>query len=394
MTALCGGGTSGVKPGNAAVLDLTASIAGQLLGLVESPWLIPIIALLDLAPLTLSTFCSTDPPAMVALTLAESTALLTYAIGSTDFNSGIIKAANNVLNGAWANFCQCTIGGAITPPVAPAAPAGTAIYTPPSTAGAGACATSGPFTRIVDASHTGGFQGNFHIWGGENITSYVMTVKSTITTAPGYAINAHFQYIDPNSTASDNTHFVSVPPGGTSITTWPFNPTLSEVQANWTAGAGSGACSFDTTIDVYCGGSSPTGGSGCCPPDAATQGTLDAILAMVTLLQRQSTPFAYIVSTAHTGLSGNSQFAVHGLIGLAIAITTLPTRAGVQLGNPDTLWDVGWIDVGTADGWFNRAFLKTNPQVIFPRDMGAVTLIGYSIPADVVVTITELVREP
>jgi hypothetical protein len=115
---------------------------------------------------------------------------------------------------------------------------------------------------------------------------------------------------------------------------------------------------------------------------------------MVTLLQRQSTPFAYIVSTAHTGLSGNSQFAVHGLIGLAIAITTLPTRAGVQLGNPDTLWDVGWIDVGTADGWFNRAFLKTNPQVIFPRDMGAVTLIGYSIPADVVVTITELVREP
>lgn len=394
MTALCAGGTSGVKPGQAAVLDLTASLAGQLLGLVESPWLIPIIALLDLAPLTLSTFCATDPPAMVALTLAESTALLTYAIGTTNFNSGIIKAANNVLNGAWASFCQCTSTGAIAPPVAPAAPAGTAIYTPPIQQGTAPCKDNGLFAQ-------GGISGST-----TNIDALSDSIPPGATSYEVYTTAALFsgagdrffykmhEQLNGVQTFTDTTTIMPASGNGSFIGTI-RNPNSQFLNGDVFGDGDPGTSTFSNGLRFFCNGQTPGGvSSPCCPPDAATQGTLDAILAMVTLLQRQSTPFAYIVSTAHTLLSGNAQFAVQGLIGLAIAITTLPTRAGVQAGDPNTLWDVGWIDVGTADGWFSRTFLKTNPQVVFPPDMGAVTLVGYSIPADVVVTITELVREP
>ncbi len=126
----------------------------------------------------------------------------------------------------------------------------------------------------------------------------------------------------------------------------------------------------------------------------AVAGQVQLARADVQLIQRQSVPFGYIVSTVHAGLSGDGTISVQGLIGLAISVTTLPSRAGVLAGDPNVYFSLGWVNVGTADGWFSRQELRHNPQVIFPEDMGAVTLVGYSIPADVTVSITELVREP
>jgi hypothetical protein len=132
---------------------------------------------------------------------------------------------------------------------------------------------------------------------------------------------------------------------------------------------------------------------GCCPVDSAVYSILNAIMSQVTLIQRQLAPFSYVTGAAHTGLSGTGQFAVQGLLGLSVNITTTPARLGLTIGDPNTLWDAGWINVGTADGWGPRSFITSDPFILKPVS-GDVTLVGYSIPSDVVVTITELVREP
>jgi hypothetical protein len=157
---------------------------------------------------------------------------------------------------------------------------------------------------------------------------------------------------------------------------------------------GSGQTTCVVSEQMYCEGQS-TGSTGGAPiPDANIQGTLAQILSLVTVTQRQLAPFAYVLGTAHAGLSGNGQFAVQGLLGLKVAVTTVPGRIGIVIGDPNTLFGLGWISVGDANGFGDRMFIDSNPDVMLPPDMSSMTLVGYSIPPDVVVTITELVREP
>jgi hypothetical protein len=115
---------------------------------------------------------------------------------------------------------------------------------------------------------------------------------------------------------------------------------------------------------------------------------------MTTLIQRQVAPFAYVPGTAHAALTGAGQFAVQGDIGISVDVTTVPGRAGSEYGNPLNLFDLGWLNVGTADGWVHRELITANPFLYLPPDMGVMTLVGYSLSPDVVATITELVREP
>jgi hypothetical protein len=165
------------------------------------------------------------------------------------------------------------------------------------------------------------------------------------------------------------------------------------VQVAGVTGGGTGQTTVSASADIYCNGALPgLTPQACCPPDVATQSTLDLILKTVTLLQRQIAPFGYIAGASHAGLSGNGVLTVAGIIGIKVDLTTLPGRLGDTLGDPVTLWDAGWINLGTADGFGPRQFIASDPFLVFPVS-GAVTQVGYSIPADVACTITELVRE-
>jgi hypothetical protein len=161
--------------------------------------------------------------------------------------------------------------------------------------------------------------------------------------------------------------------------------------------SGAGLTSTDLIsgiVTFYCGGATPTSTSSpCCPPDPIATGYLQQILQAVTLIQRQAVPFAYISATAHPGLTGNGTIAVNGILGIRVDVTTLPARAGSEAGDPVAFWDIGWINLGTADGFSPRQFIASNPMLIQPI-LGDVTVIAYSIPADTTITITELVREP
>jgi len=115
---------------------------------------------------------------------------------------------------------------------------------------------------------------------------------------------------------------------------------------------------------------------------------------MVTLIQRQAAPFSYINGASHSGLSGQGHIDVQGLIGVSVNLTTTPGRIGSVDGDPDTLFDVGWINLGTGDGSGRRLFVSSDPWVYFPNSAALITRVGYTFQPDVVATITELIREP
>lgn len=102
----------------------------------------------------------------------------------------------------------------------------------------------------------------------------------------------------------------------------------------------------------------------------------------------------YQTGTRHVGLSGDGQFSVSGILGVVAQFTTLPPRVGVSIGDPNRIWEVGWINVGTDDGWHTRAWMTANPWMFYPPDMPNMTQIGYSVPHDVVVDLVELVPAP
>lgn len=99
----------------------------------------------------------------------------------------------------------------------------------------------------------------------------------------------------------------------------------------------------------------------------------------------------YVLGMSHPGLTGDGELAVSGILGAFVSFTTLPNRAGVTIGDPSTVWDVGHITFGTADGWEQTFPISHNPWLIQPQNMSNVVKIGYSIPLDCVLTLTELV---
>ena len=158
------------------------------------------------------------------------------------------------------------------------------------------------------------------------------------------------------------------------------------------------------TGDYFTGGIEITGsapepfGTDCC---ARTEqivrdliGRLASMSDLVTLIQRQGVPFAYVAGTSHSGLTGSGELTVSGLIGAKVEPTTIPSSAGLITGDPDTLWLDSWVNWGNDDGWTKREFLQYSPYISLPRAAGQFTKIGYSLRPGLTVTITELEREP
>lgn len=392
MTAQCGGGTSGPKAGGVLDAALTVGNVAGLFSLEAIPWLIPALALLDIGSFTLTSFCATDPPAMPAFTTGEINALLKVSLGA-DFASGLAKMPALIANVVWNNYCQCT-SGALVPFVYPTQPTGTGTYTPPVPLVAVACRTLGPFPHTVTT-------GQIFNRGGPLLndlpSSYVrVTTTTSVVTSPAPPITYNHQFQD-SSGANTIVHSYTapVPSVVTQIYIVPNDGITTSLQTKITAGAGAGSTSEQTLWEVFCDGQFPSSvASPCCPPDPATQASLDLILNMVTLLQRQLAPFAYVVGTAHAGLSGTGTIAVNGLLGVKVEITTDPTSLGREGTTPPMLFDRGFLSWGVPDGYPSTERLARTPQVSMPARCSAYTSISYDLHPGVVVTITELKREP
>jgi hypothetical protein len=114
---------------------------------------------------------------------------------------------------------------------------------------------------------------------------------------------------------------------------------------------------------------------------------------MVTLLQRQAAPFAYVSGPVHSGLTGTGSFAVQGILGLHASASGL-SGIGLRVGTPDVRLEIGRLNLGTSDAYSDRVQLVLGDQVVFPAAAGLFTVVGYTLEPGVTLTVTELLREP
>jgi hypothetical protein len=399
MTAICGGGTSGPKAGVDLVTAYTASRLAQLAVLRGVSWTNPYLGLLGLLPIVVSSFCGSDPPAMSALSSAEVAALSGQTFDA-DYFSALAKIKDTILNAIWLDICQCTSGSLSTPSF-PSPTTGTPIYQGPAASttpcrdyteasGVANNSTSGA-AQIVNGHPDGGVLQSFSLLGG-TVTLVEVTFVNTTVSGGGATGSTIIQYVNQAGGVLANVTFGTTPGLTLSVTSVPplGADRFSLVQST----SGSGTVKWDgTRCKRWCNGDQPNVASPCAP-DAATLAQLDAILSMVKLIQRQAVPFAYVPGTTHTGLSGAGVIDVSGLIGAKADITTLPDRFGREGTSPLEIFDLGFITWGTPDGWPSSFRLEHDPLVMFPRSAGLYTEIRYDLEPGVVITLTELLREP
>lgn len=392
MTAVCGGGTSGPKVGAAAVVDYSAGLLAAIFAAYDLAWLIPIIPFVGLAPLTLSTFCGSDPPAVPTFTSAETNAVLKLQFGP-DFDSGLAKLKDLALNTIWYDACHCT-SGALVPLTPPAMPVGTPVFQPPVPP------TNTPCDSVALRTVTSFVGPSMGLLTTKPITYVVFRWINTIASGAGgtYQVNLGqwFSQANPGPTLTflgNNQYYIA--PGEVQKQVVKIAPGTNFVRPDVTFSSGSGTSTIQYSIDGYCGDAPPGAVEmPCCPPDLATQASLDLILKMVTLIQRQSVPFAYLASTAHAGISGSGSLAIQGLLGVKVEVTTLPASLGVSGTSPAEHFDLGFITFGTTDGYPHSIRLEHQVQLMLPARCSVFTTLAYDLHPGVQVTITELLREP
>lgn len=392
----CSSGTSGPKPGVVTSIIVDQNYVKSLLPPVLQ-WLYPYLPWMEgLAIGDVSAFCAADPPSFTMPTPLE---FLNFVTGGplNDYLTVNAFLQNLTRYYLWFQLCQCN--SVATPaPTNPSQPANM-----PGFPGTGSVYGDPCFT--YNFSHT------FQAVG--DTTDPMIAIPSGVTYA---TLDTVFDTVDdpyPDRYAV-NAVLYSASGGAISpgLTYGGWNTSHMSFTHNESA-VGAGAAqlqmayvvsthslpvprSMTGTLRLYCG-TSPTGGGGVveapCPPDPRTLATLNEILRLLTLVQRQAVPFAYVRGASHTGLTGHGHINVQGLIGCIVEITSFGTNVGSVDGDPLTYFNAGWFNWGDADGYKPRQFINASPQVSFPAAAGQFTRIGYSLEPSVTATITELVRE-
>lgn len=400
MTAICSGGTSSARPGFGASVALTVPAIAGLLNNIPTPWAVGFAAYLGLIAYDLNTFCTVDPPAVPTITAADALALLTF-LDPIGHAQAVAKFEQLVGAYAWYQLCQCDSVATPAPPTPPGAPVGLPNIDPPALGPprppADPCQTfvQGAWFNVDPGltQHTG-----VQSFLGLGVTSVEFTLQTQLVTPPGPSCEWQIVWMHQNAdntltTVRTDTIFPGVTETIVRLIVPPDGATAQQTLI--TAYSGTGRVQENITIRYFCGGNVPGGPPTPCPADPMLAGMLAQILELVTLIQRQAVPFAYISGASHTGLTGNGQLAVQGLIGAKVTITAnAPGTIGVQAGDPEYLWDAGWINWGSADGFSPRQVLSATTTLSLPPNAGAYTLLGYSLAPGVVVTIQELAREP
>lgn len=402
MTAICpAGGASQPKPGQAGTVQLLTTALAALAVNWPVRYTLPYVVGLTGVNLNLSTFCAIDPPADPGLTAADGLALLNLPTGGTATVAASAKLVQLLLRYAWYQVCECVTAPTPAPPTPPLAPTGWPDGNPPLANNApGSCQsvigtpyTTGVNPRIIRPAVTNYAANGTTVTGGlpsssiyrDLTTPYVVDVDVQPTTKYIYA-SACLSNVGPAFCTGNE-------PNITVLTLVPTNATSVRVTF-----VGGGVVGTDgwvrADMAVFCGGVVPQPISTPCPPDPVTLALLDQILSMVTLIQRQEVPFAYVSSTVHAGLTNYGTLAIQGLIGVRVDITA--GAAGLRsVGNlPPYLFNGGFITFGTSDGFPSSYRIKHNPQLCMPARASAYTSLTYDLPPGVTISITELVREP
>jgi hypothetical protein len=395
VTALCSGGASAPKAGVEEFLTWSAGGA-QLAQLRWGSWYaVGLLTLVGFLPIITDEFCATDPPPIVDLTEDELLALYGRQFG-TNWLSGLAKLKDSVLNVIWHEICECTSVATPALPAAPTAPSNLPVVNPGYPTSNYTCFELGPIhVSSVNGTYTqqyGPFQFppgmvSYKIWF-DNAVNDALGRSYTLARSPGTVFASAPTIAPTTGPSADGLHestneIAVVGPG----------------QNYWLASLNGSAGT--TTVDISIVGVCQGAGTGLpgseqsCLTDPAVMSLLSELLELVTLIQRQAVPFAYVPGAAHTGLSGTGELSVSGLIGARITVTDSNVfDIGTEEGTPDVLWTHSWFNWGSADGYTPREFLSSESTLSLPSRAGAFTKLAYSLAPGVVVTIEELEREP
>ena len=418
MTTICGGGSSTFNTGVNTSIFIDQQYIQSLLPPVLA-WLYPFLPFMHGLQIgDVPTFCSTDPPLVPALPSASD--FLSFITGG---NIASFINVNQFLQDItqtyiWYQICHCTVGSpsSYTPPSNPGnlpAVNPPTLVTPPGCAPCFSITSpvltmthvhAGPPTGYSDPPfppYTAGVGPSMLFPPNPSYLEFVLTVTPAGVTHDNYEVVLDLQ--DPQGTFGS---FIVTPSGGyssgthsaASSNTWPggarpYGWNVIEIR-DFSTGV-QGSDQVQLTANVYCNGCKPGAAQvACCPPDPQMMGLLTQLATAVTLIQRQLAPFGYIASTVHSGLTGNGSFSVSDLLGMKASITAGSSLIGTTSGTPPELFDAGFISFGTSDGYSKSFRIDHNPTLMFPEDCGLYTLIGYTIPVGLTVSLTELVREP
>lgn len=392
MTALCGGGASQIKPGIAAVVAVSSAAIAQQLENRGKGWIRQLVPLLVLPPLETQQLCTTDPPGFVDMSAAEVYNAVVSLNLTGDVAAAKAKLVQNIATFAWYALCECASVATPEPPAVTITQPDP-MPLPVNDTPVPACQTFTSVQDVLAGANTSTVLPSVY---GRNVTWVSVEVSSTTVDANQGSTVTLYGVATNGAELAVQSGTIGPGFGGTDQT-FSGPVTVANLDhfriAVHAAGSTGVTEHLVVTVAAYCGGQLPTDVQQPCLPDPTVAAQLDKLLQLVTLIQRQSVPFAYVPGTRHVGLVGSGQIAVQGLIGISVILTTVPAYLGNIAGDPPELFDVGYVTMGTADGFTRSCRIDHNPTLIFPVS-AAVTTIGYTLEPNVVADVLELVREP
>lgn len=407
MTVLCGGGTSGAKSISPGVVFLGGETLSALLVEVfalSDPWA-ALIAFAAAQSIDLSTFCSTDPPAMPTFLASDIPDIIT----ANPFlpGTGSQKLNDLVFIAAWYAFCECKGAATPAPPPAPVYPTGGDQVNPPgfiSTRTDSACwdksatfQNNGGFLthappslyppvpvggqtdvndkRSIDATRIVGYFSNN---GDSAFTNGPIEFHSTYFTAAGATILTDITTVNANQL---NVQYVSTPPP-----TWAIHQFVTYTPD----GQNISTCTIREQL--WCPGTSPISPNApCCPPDPQLFGMLRTVLNALKAIYEEMPRDTLLLKdgTQHLALSGAGSIMLSAaVVGIRVDVVpqvpTWPNNPGV----PAYYLSMGFItsfELGTPlKGWRLVYQSQTFPVQKYADQ------IGYTLPAGIQINITEL----
>jgi hypothetical protein len=425
VTALCGGGVSGPKAGVAETIIFTTSALASILNNRGGAWANIVAPLLGVLAYQATELCTVDPPADPGMTADDYLHLLRLD-DLAAVSIATAKLAELAKRAIWYEVCECKTVATPLPPadlVAPPPDVGS-----PYAPGSGSCfqfthqlefpyiAVAGQNTSVFtyplpDAvtftATASNWTGSFKVVPRPTQWTHLNYTVEALTPYSGTKQNAEFAVV--GLTALSGTFMFGT--WGTLLVDLPGDPAPTygrtidttgspaplDASFNYLAvayrrfGAANFPAEYRFSLEGFCG--APGGFEAACLADASTTALLQQILKLLTLVQRQHVPFAYVPGLEYPGLTGNGEISFSDpILRAKIELTTLPGHYGMAEGHPDAIFDVGYVALGTADGFERARPIANSPMLL--QVAGDVTKIGYSLNVGVVAKITTYSREP
>lgn len=402
---------------------------GAMLNNVRTRWAVPLAGYIGSLTYDLTNICTIDPPALPVFTPQDVLDLVNVYNPVANIPASQ-KFQQMVAHYLWYQVCKCD---ADPQPAAPAAAPDPGVAVNPTVAppiltdrhcysvtqrirthdGRQVLHWKGPPLGDSGIAYDLGFHWFSQLYGrilpfanGDPLDWFEVPAGATSFSASSFAYSSPFDH--PTNAirllfydgAGNAKHqfFIAMTEANTPTNNGPhaLDPSVRYVNVAWDEQDHGFIFNADVEATVIFDCAAGTGNvvSECCPPDDIANGQLERILGLVTLIQRQLAPFAYVPGAEHAGLTGEGSIAVQGLIGARLELEEWGPSVGEESGDPNVLFDAGWINWGSADGVTPRERLTAEQMLSLPAACGAFTSIHYSLGDGVVLRITELRREP